>query len=56
VALIAASPRGDELWIVDERVFNAKSFFMEPTGENRDKILKSKAAIEEQRKSFDATK
>jgi hypothetical protein len=56
VALIAASPRGDELWIVDERVFNAKSFFMEPTRENRDRILKSKAAIEEQRKSFEATK
>jgi hypothetical protein len=56
VALIAAGPSGKELWVVDETVFDPKTFFMEPTEANRNKLLKSKEAIDAQRKSYDETK
>ena len=56
VALIAAGPSGKELWVVDETVFDPKTFFMEPTEDNRNKLLKSKEAIDAQRKTYDETK
>jgi hypothetical protein len=56
VALIASTPRGKELLIVDETVFDSKVFFMEPTEDNRNKLLKSKEAIDAQRKSYNETK
>jgi hypothetical protein len=56
VALIASGPRGKELWVIDETVFDPKTFFMEPTEDNRNKLLKSKEAIDAQRKTYDETK
>jgi len=56
VALLATTSRGKELWIIDESVFDPKAFFMEPNAENRSKILKSKEAIDAQRKSYEETK
>jgi hypothetical protein len=56
VALIASTPRGKELFIVDESVFDSKAFFMEPTADNRNKLLQSKEAIDRQRKSYEETK
>lgn len=47
VALTLSTPIGPELWIVDERIFDPKSFFMMSTKENRDKLLKSKGSIDQ---------
>jgi len=56
VALLVSSDRGSELWVVDEHIFNPKSFFLLPTPENKNKVIQTKEAIDEQRKSFEATK
>jgi len=56
VALLASTSRGKELWIIDETAFDPKTFFMEPTADNRSKILKNKEAIDAQRKSYEETK
>ncbi len=50
VALLVSSPVGSELWIIDETAFNPQSFFMAPTAENRDKLLKSKEMIDQKMK------
>jgi hypothetical protein len=46
VALIVASSDASEAWIVDTGIFDPKSFFMEPTAANREKVTKTKEAIE----------
>lgn len=51
VALSVDSYMGLELWIVDENIFKSESFFMEPTEENRNKLLKSKAMIDKKLKN-----
>jgi len=48
VALVVSSDSGLELWIVDKSIFNPRSFFLEPTAENKDKMLKSKKMIDAQ--------
>jgi len=49
VALIVTGSQGSELWIVDEKVFAPKAFFMEPSKTNQSKLLDSKKAIDAQR-------
>ncbi len=56
VALMTSTERGKELWIVDESVFDSKAFFMEPSTDNKNKLLKSKEAIDAQRKSYEETR
>jgi hypothetical protein len=56
VALLVSSGRGSELWIVDGKIFRPQSFFMEPTAGNRQKLIKSKKAIEAQKRDFEELK
>jgi hypothetical protein len=55
-ALVVSSPVGPELWMIDETAFDAKSFFMAPTAENREKLLKSKQMIDEKMKGLKGIK
>ena len=55
VALLVSSDP-PELWMIDEHIFNPKSFFLDPTEENKSKFQKTKEAIEEQIKSYEETK
>lgn len=53
VALVVASSDGSEAWIVDTGIFDAKSFFMEPSAANREKLTKTKEAIEANKRQND---
>jgi len=52
VALVVAKSEGSEAWIVDTGIFDPKSFFMEPTPANREKLTKTKEAIEANKKQY----
>jgi len=56
VALLANCPTGPELWIVDEKFFDPKAFFLAATEENRGKILSNKGAADQRKKEFDNLK
>jgi hypothetical protein len=53
VALLASTEQGIELWIVDESIFDSQRFFMEPTEDNREKILKGAEVIDAQRRKYE---
>ena len=52
VALVVGPSDGREAWIVDASIFDPKSFFTEPTPANREKLKKSKEAIEASKKQY----
>lgn len=56
VALLANSPTGPELWIVDEKFFDPKAFFLAATKENLGKVLANKRAADQRKKEFENLK
>jgi hypothetical protein len=56
VALLANCPTGPELWIVDEKFFDPKAFFLAATKDNLGKILANKRAADQRKKEFENLK